>query len=81
MPTSTLSTKGQIVVPKEVRDFLELRPGDRVDFVVRDSGEVVLRPAVVDVHQLRGILYRPDRRAVSVAEMNEAIRLRARGVR
>lgn len=78
MPQSQLSTKGQLVVPKEVRDLLRLRPGDRIDFVVRDSGEVVIRPAVVDVHELRGLLHRPGRTPVSLSEMNRAIRDRAR---
>jgi antitoxin PrlF len=79
MPTSTMSTKGQIVLPKEVRDFLELRPGDRVDFVVRDNGEVVIRPAVVDVRELKGILRRPGRRPVSLDEMKAAIKKRGGG--
>jgi len=78
MPQSQLSTKGQLVVPKEVRDFLRLRPGDRIDFVVRDSGEVVIRPAVVDVQHLRGLLHRPGRAPVALEEMDRAIRERAR---
>lgn len=78
MPQSQLSTKGQLVVPKEVRDFLRLRPGDRIDFVVRDSGEVVIRPAVVDVLELRGLLHRPGRAPVSLDEMKRAVRDRTR---
>ena len=81
MPSSTLSTKGQIVLPKEVRDFLELRPGDRVDFVVRDNGDVLIRPAVIDIRELKGLLRRPDQRAVSVDEMNAAIRKKGGGAR
>jgi AbrB family looped-hinge helix DNA binding protein len=76
MPYSTLSTKGQLVVPKEVRDFLRLRPGDRIDFVVRDDGQVSIRPAVVDVHSLRGMLHRPGRAVVSVEQMKQAVRAR-----
>ena len=78
MPHSTLSTKGQLVVPKEVRDFLRVRPGDRIDFVVRDDGQVTIRPAVVDIHELRGILHAPNRPPVSVEEMNRAVRNRPR---
>jgi len=77
MPYSTLSTKGQLVVPKEVRDFLRLRPGDRIDFVVRDDGQVSIRPAVVDVRALRGMLHRAGRAAVSVEQMKRAVRARA----
>lgn len=78
MPHSTLSTKGQLVVPKEVRDFLRVRPGDRIDFVVRDDGQVTIRPAVVDIHELRGLLHAPGRAPVSVEEMNRAVRSRPR---
>ena len=78
MPYSRLSTKGQLVVPKEVRDFLRVHPGDRIDFVVRDDGQVVIRPAVVDVHDLRGLLHRDGRAPVSVEEMRRAVRERRR---
>lgn len=37
MPSSRLTSKGQITVPKEVRDQLGLRPGDEVEFVAEDS--------------------------------------------
>ena len=43
-PSSTISTKGQITVPLEVRRRLGLKEGDRVEFVV-DNGQTVLRPA------------------------------------
>lgn len=74
MPSSTLSSRGQIVVPAGIREFLGLRPGDRIDFVVRDDGTVVLRPALLDVRELRGMLHREDAPTVSVEDMNEAIR-------
>lgn len=72
MPSSRLSTKGQIVIPLEIREWLGLRPGDRIDFVVDDRGSVRLRPALLDVRELRGTLGEPGRRPVSVEEMNEA---------
>ena len=74
MPTSTLSSKGQIVIPKPVRSLLGLNPGDAVDFVVQDSGDVLLRPAVSDVRRLRGMLHSLVRRPVSLEEMDRAIR-------
>ncbi len=43
--TSNLTSKGQVTVPKSVRDYLGLRPGSAVIFERRSSGEVVLRPA------------------------------------
>ena len=76
MPTSTMSTKGQTVIPKAIRDRLGLQPGDAVDFVVQEDGDVVLRPALDDVRRLKGLLHRPGRAPVSVQEMDRAIRAR-----
>lgn len=42
-PSSTISSKGQITVPQEIRKRLGLRTGDRVEFVV-EEGRTVLRP-------------------------------------
>ena len=35
---ATITTKGQVTVPKPIRDKLRLRPGDRIDFVLDDVG-------------------------------------------
>ncbi len=43
-PSSTISTKGQVTVPLEIRRRLGLKEGDRVEFVV-DNGQTILRPA------------------------------------
>ncbi len=42
--SSTISSKGQITVPLEIRQRLGLNPGDRVEFVV-EQGRTILRPA------------------------------------
>lgn len=42
--TTNLTSKGQVTVPKSVRDYLGLRPGGAVTFERLASGEVVLRP-------------------------------------
>jgi AbrB family looped-hinge helix DNA binding protein len=46
MDTVTLSTKGQLVLPKRVRDALGLKAGDRLRVVVADDGRIVLAPEV-----------------------------------
>jgi AbrB family looped-hinge helix DNA binding protein len=48
-PSSTISSKGQITVPIEVRHRLGLRKGDRVEFVF-EEGRTVLRPAPVETN-------------------------------
>lgn len=77
MPTSTLTSKGQTTIPKKVREFMRLSPGDKLDFVIQDDGQVVLQPANVDLAELDGLLYTPDRPAASVKEMNEAVQSEA----
>lgn len=74
MPVAKMTTKGQTVIPKEVRDHLGVKPGDKIDFIVKGDGEVVVRPLNLDVRRLYGILHKPGRKPVSVREMNEAIR-------
>ena len=76
MAEARLSSKGQLVIPKSVREYLGVHTGDRVDFVIRDDGEVTIRPATGDVSDLKGILPKPAR-AVSLERMQEAIRARA----
>lgn len=77
MPTTTLSSKGQIVIPKPIRDHLCLHAGDQLDFVVSDTGDVVLKPAKAHVSELFGMLYTPGRKPVSVEVMKAVVRRRA----
>ena len=79
MPSATLTSKGQITLPKPIRDRLRLAAGDRVDFIVKDDGTVVLRPVTVDVRELKGLLHREGLKPLSVEEMNAVIRRRAAG--
>jgi antitoxin PrlF len=74
MPISTITSKGQTVIPKTVRDRLGLRPGDQLDFIIQDNGDILIRPATEDVSRLRGLLHRPGKAPVSVEEMNRSIR-------
>jgi AbrB family looped-hinge helix DNA binding protein len=79
MPISTLTTKGQTTIPKDVRDTLGVGPGDRLEFVIGPDREVVLRAATVPVSALRGILHRRGRKPVPLEAMAAAIRGRAGG--
>jgi AbrB family looped-hinge helix DNA binding protein len=78
MPVSQITVKGQTTIPKEIRDYLKLGPGDKIDFVVRDDGKVILEPATLDIKELEGILHRPGMKVVSTREMKKAIKLRFR---
>jgi AbrB family looped-hinge helix DNA binding protein len=77
MPVATLTSKGQLVIPKAMRDYMHLQPGDRLDFIIQDNGKVVMRPVVTDVHEVKGMLKKPGRKPVAVEAMQQAIRQRA----
>ncbi len=73
MPTATLTSKGQTTLPKEIRERLQLKPGDRLDFVVEPDGRVTLVRVATDVAELRGILPRPAKPA-SLEDIDRGIR-------
>jgi AbrB family looped-hinge helix DNA binding protein len=77
MPSSTISSKGQITVPKEIRQALRIDTGDRVLFVLRADGVVELRPETVDLLDLVGILEPASGRTATVEDMKSAVRRRA----
>jgi len=60
-----------VTLPDEVREHLQLKAGDRVEYLIKPSGNVELRPASTE--SLFGILHRPGMRAVSIEEMKEGI--------
>ncbi len=74
MPTSTITSKGQITIPRTVRERLNWKTGDRLDFTIDTSGRVIVELATGDIRELRGLLHRPGRKPASVEQMNEAIR-------
>ncbi len=76
MPSATITSKGRLTLPKAIRDRLRLGAGDRVDFIVKDDGTVVLQPATVDVRELKGLLHRKGLTPLSVDEMNAIVRRR-----
>lgn len=75
MPTATMTSKGQITVPKDVRAALGVRPGDRLAFRIGDDGTITVEAETVDLRSLRGIV-RPAVRGVTVEAMGETIRRR-----
>jgi AbrB family looped-hinge helix DNA binding protein len=76
MTSSRITSKGQITVPKAIRETLGVEPGDRIAFRVQEDGRVVVEPETVDLRSLRGAL-KPRRRGVSVEEMAAAVRNQA----
>ncbi len=77
MASAKLTSKGQITLPKIVRDKLGVGSGDKVEFIESDEpGVFRLVAATQDVRELKGVIPRPAQ-AVSVEAMNKAIARRS----
>ena len=63
---SAITAKGQATIPKAIREYLGLKPGDRIKFFVHPNGSVVLLPRL-PVKALRGIV-RPREQPVTIEE-------------
>lgn len=72
MSTATVTSKGQITLPQDVRTDLALRVGDKVSFEKVD-GTYVLRPHNKSIMDLAGILHRAGEKALTVKEMDEKL--------
>jgi antitoxin PrlF len=68
---SAITVKGQATIPKAIREYLRLKPGDRVKFFLHPDGSVVLLPKL-PASALRRIIKTKRRRPVTTAEMTEA---------
>ena len=69
---ATLSAKGQVTIPKIIRDKCDLEMGDKLDFLLRDDGILEVIPIKQPASRLKGMLPRPSH-VVSLNEMNQAI--------
>ena len=73
MPIATVTTKGRITLPREVRRYLRVEAGDKVGFVIGDDGRVEVRSVAGSVRSLFGCLRRPGGRRVGVRAMDRAV--------
>lgn len=72
MTTATISSKGQITIPADVRHALQVDTGDRVEFVEVEPGRYEFVAATRSVTALKGMFGKATR-TVSIEEMNSAI--------
>ncbi len=78
--SATLTSKGQITLPKAVRDAFGLTAGSRVSFEIHGES-ATLRPTGSSVDAAFGVLRRSGAKAVTLKQMDAAIRRRAKGRR
>lgn len=74
MFTSTLTSKGQVTIPQELRRLRKLHSGDKVGFAM-EGGHTTLFPKLDDIEAAFGLCR--AKKGVSVVEMDRAIRKRA----
>jgi AbrB family looped-hinge helix DNA binding protein len=72
MASATLTSKGQITLPKSVRDRLGVETGDRLEFIESENGFLVVA-ATRDIRSLKGIV-KPPSKPVSIDAMSDAIK-------
>ncbi len=72
MATASVTSKGQITIPIEVRKKLGLKPGDRVNFIEGENGEYIIKPRTGSIMDLEGIVPWAGK-AITIEEMNETI--------
>ncbi len=71
MPTdATLTSKGQTTIPKEIRDSLGMKPGDRMTFTLMPDATVVMRVKSKSVSELAGMLKKKGRKPVPVEQLS-----------
>jgi len=72
MPSATLTSKGQITIPIQVRTALGLDAGDKIDFVEIEKGQYAIKPRTGSIRDLEGCIPKLDY-VPTIEEMDEAI--------
>ncbi len=73
MSLATITSKGQVTIPKDIRESLKLHAGDKIEILVTANGEAIIRPVSKKVDEIFCKLHKSGRKAVSVDSMNDAI--------
>jgi len=79
MALATLTTKGQVTIPKQIRETLKLHTGDKIEIIITNNREALIRPISKKVDDIFNKLYDPKRKSVSIESMNDAIKDRMKG--
>ena len=74
MAVATLTSKGQITIPKKVRDHLQLKTGDRLDFRIDKDGSIRIYPIARKVAEVFGVFAEKARRPYSTTEVKDQLK-------
>ena len=67
---ATLTSKGQTTIPKEIRDSLGMKAGDRMSFTLMPDSTVGMRVKSKSITELAGMLHKKGRKPVSIEQMS-----------
>jgi AbrB family looped-hinge helix DNA binding protein len=67
---ATLTSKGQTTIPKEIRDELGMKPGDRMTFTLMPDSTVVMRVKNKTISDLAGVLHKKGRKPVPIEQLS-----------
>lgn len=67
---ATLTSKGQTTIPKEIRDSLRMKAGDRMTFTLMPDATVVIRVKSKSLTELAGTLQKKGRKPVPIEQLS-----------
>lgn len=73
MATATITSKGQVTIPKKIRDKLGLQAGDLLSFDIDSDGTITIRSEKGNSDTAYGILHRDHQEALTVEEMDSGV--------
>ncbi len=73
MAIATITSKGQVTIPKRVREHLDVSSGDKLEFRVGDDGSVSVIPITTSVESAFGAFSHKAKRPVSAAESKRRV--------
>lgn len=73
MPVSTITSKGQVTLPKKVRDRLHLKAGDKLDFRVEEDGSIRAYPIARKVSEVFGVFAEKASQPYTAAETKKRL--------
>lgn len=76
MALATITTKGQVTIPKTIRDALKINTGDKIEIIITNKREAIIRPVSKKVDDIFCKLHKPGRQPVSIEAMDDAIKNR-----
>lgn len=72
MYTSTITSKGQTTIPRDIREKLNLITGDTIEYYVNNTNSITLIHSNLDIANLYGFMKKPNK-TISIEDMNKII--------